>query len=160
MTQGTVKWFNDAKGYGFITCEDGTEVFVHHTAIQAEGFRSPRRRAPRRPPRRPRPDTLLRVVRSWELEFESPLAWDEIQRRWNAAGPFRWDAFDNDERGPYLRAMLPAANGKMKMVDGPPRWTIEVVIDVDASHADAARAEIDDSLCRWLLPSIGAAAAK
>jgi len=40
MTQGTVKWFNDAKGYGFITCEDGTEVFVHHTAIQADGFRS------------------------------------------------------------------------------------------------------------------------
>ncbi len=40
MTTGTVKWFNDAKGYGFITCEDGTEVFVHHQAIQADGFRS------------------------------------------------------------------------------------------------------------------------
>ncbi len=40
MTQGTVKWFNDAKGFGFITCEDGTEVFVHHTSIQSDGFRS------------------------------------------------------------------------------------------------------------------------
>lgn len=37
---GTVKWFNGAKGYGFISREGGEDVFVHHTAIQAEGYRT------------------------------------------------------------------------------------------------------------------------
>ena len=40
MTKGTVKWFSNAKGYGFITSESGGDVFVHHSVIQGDGYKS------------------------------------------------------------------------------------------------------------------------
>jgi len=38
--RGTVKWFSEVKGYGFLTADDGTDAFVHHSAISGEGFRT------------------------------------------------------------------------------------------------------------------------
>ncbi len=40
MAKGTVKWFNESKGFGFITTEGGDDVFVHHTSIREDGFRT------------------------------------------------------------------------------------------------------------------------
>ena len=40
MATGTVKWFNESKGFGFLTQEDGTDVFAHYSAIQGDGFKT------------------------------------------------------------------------------------------------------------------------
>lgn len=66
--EGTVKWFNDSKGYGFITCDDGVDVFVHHTAIVGEGFRTlePNERVRfeiKQSPKGPQAENVVRVGR-------------------------------------------------------------------------------------------------
>lgn len=40
MSEGTVKWFNEKKGFGFVSCEDGKDYFVHHSSIVGDGFKS------------------------------------------------------------------------------------------------------------------------
>ena len=40
MAKGTVKWFNESKGFGFVTSEDGSDVFVHYSSIQGNGFKT------------------------------------------------------------------------------------------------------------------------
>src|SRR5438128_12231851 len=64
MEQGTVKWFNDAKGYGFISRQNGEDVFVHFSAIQAGGLSQPARRASRAVRRDQRPKGLAGRERS------------------------------------------------------------------------------------------------
>jgi len=41
MAKGTVKWFNESRGFGFITQEDGTDVFAHYSAIEGKGYKTP-----------------------------------------------------------------------------------------------------------------------
>src|SRR5260370_39994113 len=67
MEQGTVKWFNDAKGYGFLSRENGEDVFVHFSAIQAQGFRSLKEGQPVQ-------FTVVKGPKGWQAENVAPVS--------------------------------------------------------------------------------------
>ncbi len=99
MEQGTVKWFNDAKGYGFISRQNGEDVFVHFSAIQAGGFRSLQEGQGVEFEVTKGPKCMVpRVLR----EFSGS---NQIERRSLTAGPKEWKQWERERaRNRIMRA--------------------------------------------------------
>ena len=91
---------------------------------------------------------------TYELVCERSIL--EIQNAWNAAGPYRWRAFDNEQYGPYIVAREPSENLKIRLLGERPNYSLEIDADVPAKRLDAARALVFSTMLDRLLPLIGA----
>jgi hypothetical protein len=82
----------------------------------------------------------------------------EIQSAWNAAGPYRWDAFDNEQYGVYIVTRAPEIHLKIRVLGQPPNFSLEIDCDVPPEIAETTKATLLSTMFNKLLPAIKATA--
>lgn len=89
---------------------------------------------------------------TYEFVCEKPI--EEIQAAWNAAGPYRWNAFDNEQYGIYIVAREPEMNLKIRLLGETPNYSLE--LDGRADAPEKMRAVVFSTMFDRLLPMVGA----